>query len=179
MIVPGGAKEALFCASGSGAGDAGSSHSGAGYVLKSPTKRMRFFLRQRKGFVKVALENGATLVPCVVFEENFVYRFLHVDEESVLGRVQSAFHHMTKTIFGTSVSLPIFWGNGIFGWMPLRQPLNVFVGAGVSCRRADGAGAVTQEEIDAKHAEYMTALHRVFDENKARVGFADWELDLV
>jgi len=47
--------------------------------------KMKLILKERKGFVKIALQQGATLVPCVAFNENLAF---HVLEDPRLTRIQ-------------------------------------------------------------------------------------------
>lgn len=49
-------------------------------------------------------------------------------------------------------------------------------GAGGEVKAAGGLREVTDEELTKAHGEYMSALRRLFDDNKARFGYADREL---
>ncbi|CAN0566870.1 unnamed protein product, partial [Laminaria digitata] len=67
--------------------------------------------------------------------------------------------------------LPLFWGR--FGLpIPIEVPLRVVFGAPLSF----GNNKVSDEELREAHGAYMDALKRLFDENKAKFGYADREL---
>ena len=51
---------------------------------------MDLILRRRKGFVKLALQAGADLVPVMAFGENEQYHRVHVQPGSWLDRLQTA-----------------------------------------------------------------------------------------
>lgn len=79
------------------------------------------------------------------------------------------------------VALSLFWGR----WglpIPRKVPLRVVIGAPITLHGAkadvDGGGVhnVTDEEVQEAHAAYVTALKRLFDDSKARFGYADREL---
>lgn len=49
-------------------------------------------------------------------------------------------------------------------------------GAGGDVKKVGGMREVTNEELRKAHGEYVSALRRLFDDNKARFGYADREL---
>ncbi|KAK9402587.1 2-acylglycerol O-acyltransferase 2-A-like [Crotalus adamanteus] len=99
MIVVGGAKEAL------------DAHPGA-YTL---------VLQNRKGFVRLAIENGMPLVPVFSFGENELYDQVENPKGSWLRWTQDRL----QKIMG--FSLPLFYARGIFqytfGFLPYRKPI--------------------------------------------------------
>ncbi|CAN0489004.1 unnamed protein product, partial [Laminaria digitata] len=136
------------------------------------------YLKKRMGFVKLALRNDIPLVPVYVFGANDVFRtstFLRNARLALVKRLR--------------VALPLFWGR--FGLpIPIEVPLRVVFGAPLSFgNNSNGSGAkkkastgkgelreVSDEELTEAHGAYMDALKRLFDENKAKFGYADREL---
>lgn len=81
----------------------------------------------------------------------------------------------------------MFWGR--FGLpIPREVPIRVVFGAPLSFTPSSGkagepgaAGAgglreVSDEDVRKAHGEYVSALRKLFDDNKARFGYADREL---
>ncbi|XP_007518045.2 2-acylglycerol O-acyltransferase 3 [Erinaceus europaeus] len=123
-------------------------------------------LRGRKGFVRLALRNGASLVPVYSFGENDVFRLKAFPEGSWQHRCQTAF----KNFLGFAPCL--FWGQSIFsnrawGLLPFASPITTVVGSPISVpQRANPS----QEEVDHYHRLYMEALERLFEEHKQDCG---------
>lgn len=78
-------------------------------------------LRRRLGFIKIAIRNGADLVPVFSFGENDVYEQLSNEEGTKIFALQKKF----QAVFG--FTLPFFHGRGLFnysiGLMPYRHPI--------------------------------------------------------
>ncbi|CAM9612232.1 unnamed protein product [Ectocarpus sp. 4 AP-2014] len=163
------------------------------------------YLKNRMGFVKLALRNGVPLVPAYVFGANDTFRTSNFLRKARLTIVQSL-----------RIALPLFWGR--FGLpIPREVPIRVVFGAPLSftrsggsdgaCPTSDAAAAaatpvatsktdeassrkvdepgaakvrglreVSDEDVRKAHGEYVSALRRLFDDNKARFGYADREL---
>lgn len=146
VLVIGGAEEALEC------------HPGR-YVLT---------LKNRKGFVKVALRTGAQLVPMFTFGENEIFDTVVNPPGSWLRALQEYYKKlMTFTI-------PLFHGRDIFtyniGLLPYRKPLNTVLGAPISVQKVLEP---TQEQVDELHSKYMAALTDLFEEHKTKFGVAE------
>lgn len=147
-LAPGGAKESLECIPGS----------------------MRLILSKRKGFVKLAVETGASIVPTMSFGENELYHTVQFDKGSRIRALQDAL----QARFG--FALPIFFGSSpIFPLMPRRLPLVTVVGEPV--RPVPGESG--PEAVDALHVRYCEALRRLFDSHKAKYGLAEAQLELI
>eukprot|EP00392_Amoebophrya_sp_AT5.2_P002420 g2425.t1 len=135
---------------------------------------VKVILKNRKGFVKLALQHGASLVPCVAFEENLAYSIWRPAKgSSFVDRMQTWLQKKMK--FG----MPLFYGN----WLPFhptRQKQNMYVGGALDCTRPPAATSekIAQEEIDAKHAEYIGALRKLFDDYKEHAGHPNWVLQI-
>lgn len=89
----------------------------------------KLFLKNRKGFVKVALRNGSPLVPVMSFGEPDILAQLEFEEGSLFKRFQMG----VKKYFGFVPIIPL--GRGIFqysfGILPRRKEITV-VGEGSS-----------------------------------------------
>lgn len=79
--------------------------------------KFKLKLESRKGFIRLAMETGSSLVPILSFGENDIY---HVPEKSTwLGRMNVWFYERTKS------TLPIYWGPLKFlPTLPFRVPIN-------------------------------------------------------
>ena len=91
---------------------------GATETFNAGHEQYKFFVKRRKGFVKMALRNGAAVVPVITFGENGLFRQFQNDK---VRRVQE----FVKKRFGFVPAL--FYGRGLtensFGTVPLRKPL--------------------------------------------------------
>jgi 2-acylglycerol O-acyltransferase 2 len=141
MLVLGGAKEALDARPG----------------------KYELFLKNRKGFVKLALRNGAALVPVFSFGELDVYDQVPNPEGSRLREVQDK----SQEVLG--FSLPLIRGRGIFnytfGLLPHRRPIVSVVGRPIPVPKTPEK-EITAELIDKYHEQYVAALIEVFDYHK-------------
>lgn len=98
--------------------------------------------------------------------------------------------------FAGRVAFPLFWGR--FGLpIPREVPIRIVFGAPLAFgpssdkntdKIPDGTGAVAEEgslrevsdeELRDAHGVYVDALKRLFDDNKARFGYADRELQIL
>eukprot|EP01006_Ploeotia_vitrea_P046058 TRINITY_DN66990_c5_g3_i4.p1 TRINITY_DN66990_c5_g3~~TRINITY_DN66990_c5_g3_i4.p1 ORF type:complete len:160 (-),score=79.35 TRINITY_DN66990_c5_g3_i4:998-1477(-) len=120
-------------------------------------------LKNRKGFVKIALEHGSSLVPVFGFGENEVFEQIQNPRGSWLRRLQDRLQ--TKLGF----AMPLIKGRGVFqykfGIMPHRRPIRVVVGAPIDVPKVARAD-ITPELVNTYHTKYLEALQRLFDEYK-------------
>jgi len=117
----------------------------------------RIFLKSRKGFVKLAVESSASLVPIYTFGETNLY-----DHWPLLLGLRT---WMVKSL---GVAVPLITGE--FGWLPYRVPVTAVVGAPIVCKPTD--------DVDAVHEKYVAALQRLFDDHKAAHGEPDAKLEI-
>jgi len=121
-------------------------------------------LLKRKGFVKVALTTGASLVPVFGFGETDLWNQLPNPEGSVLRKFQDLMKQLITFTF------PLINGRGIFqyGWglMPQRRPIHVVVGRPVDIPYAYSPSDITPELIDKYHKEYVNALTELYNQHK-------------
>ena len=119
-------------------------------------------LSMRKGFVKLAIEEGAELVPVYTFGETDLYyhsRFLREFRKWIVHK----FH----------IAIPLLRGQ--FGLMPYRVPVTMVFGAPIKLIHKQKP---SQEEIDAAHATYCTALRKLFEDHKVKLGYKDAQLEI-
>jgi hypothetical protein len=80
---------------------------------------MDLVVKKRKGFVKLALKSGASILPTIGFGENDIISIIK-------SPWADKFHKVFKKIFGTTA--PLFWGNN--RGLPSAEPL---VTVGTKC----------------------------------------------
>ncbi|NWV12759.1 DGAT2 acyltransferase, partial [Ptilonorhynchus violaceus] len=150
IIVVGGAAESLNCTPG----------------------KNSVTLKNRKGFVKLALQHGADLVPVYSFGENEVYKQV-IFEEGSWGRwVQKKFQ---KHI---GFAPCIFHGRGLFssntwGLLPYSKPITTVVGEPITIPKIDNP---SQKEVDFYHSIYVDSLIKLFDKYKSKFGLPETEV---
>eukprot|EP00742_Colponemidia_sp_Colp-10_P007381 GILJ01007946.1.p1 GENE.GILJ01007946.1~~GILJ01007946.1.p1 ORF type:complete len:331 (+),score=35.09 GILJ01007946.1:1176-2168(+) len=131
---------------------------GAAEALNARPGTNDLTLARRKGFVKLAMKAGASLVPVFSFGENDLYDQVPNPKGSWLRNFQDR----TKRFFG--YSLPLFKGRGIFqydfGVLPYRTPLATIVGNPIDMPQSD---APTDEDVDKYHKLYVEELQRIYD----------------
>jgi len=128
----------------------------------------RLYLKSRKGFVKLALENNASLVPVYVFGETNLFTHSTVLLGPRLWLMKN---------FG--VALPFIYG--AFGLLPHAGPVTAVAGEPLEPppRPSDEKESPpstpyepSQAEVDAFHARYVAALTDLFDRHKAKYGYS-------
>uniref|UniRef100_A0A8C4R1L3 Acyltransferase n=1 Tax=Eptatretus burgeri TaxID=7764 RepID=A0A8C4R1L3_EPTBU len=139
-IVIGGAAEALAC------------HPGA----------TSLHLNQRRGFVRLALQHGADLVPVYSFGENETYKQHTFPDGSLIRRVQE---WCRQTLSFSPCAL-----RGSWGILPFRTPIHTIVGAPIPVPLVPDPPAELVERI---HERYAAALVHLFDTHKCSFGLRD------
>ncbi|XP_061103665.1 2-acylglycerol O-acyltransferase 3b [Conger conger] len=119
-------------------------------------------MRQRKGFVRLALEYGADLVPVYSFGENEVFRQVLFSEGSVMRALQTTF----KKVMGFAPCL--FIGQS-WGVLPYRVPITTVVGSPITVPQVS---CPTEEMVDQYHQLYMEALSQLFHTHKTSCGLS-------
>eukprot|EP01102_Stenamoeba_stenopodia_P005790 TRINITY_DN16516_c0_g1_i1.p1 TRINITY_DN16516_c0_g1~~TRINITY_DN16516_c0_g1_i1.p1 ORF type:complete len:326 (+),score=42.05 TRINITY_DN16516_c0_g1_i1:101-1078(+) len=139
LVMVGGAEEALYARPGSG----------------------ELILKRRKGFVRIALETGAHLVPVYGFGENELYYQLSNPEGSRLRKFQEWFKKLT------GVALPAFNGRGImnydYGMLPHRIPLITIIGKPIAVPKIENP---TEEEVEKYHKIYIDNLKELYEQHR-------------
>ncbi|XP_040829631.1 2-acylglycerol O-acyltransferase 3-like [Ochotona curzoniae] len=144
VIVTGGAQESLYTAPG----------------------KHCLALKRHKGFVRLALRHGASLVPVYSFGENDTFKSMTF--------AKGSWQYVFQVIFKKIVGFPpcVFWGRSLFspnswGLLPLSTPITTVVGAPIPVPQL---GVPTEDQVDHYHRLYMEALERLFEEHKESCG---------
>jgi len=147
---------------------------GASESIYSDESRVQLVLRNRKGFIKLALRHGADLVPSFSFGETGIYTQVSVSKGSFL----RTFQETMKQIIG--VMPCIFKGRGFFqysfGLMPLNNPITVVVGHPIEVTKRVNP---TTEEIDTLHKQYMQELDKLYETHKSKYGNKHIQIEFV
>lgn len=134
---------------------------GAQEALLSRPGSYRLILKKRKGFCKIALETGASIVPVFSFNESDVYDQPSNEPGTRLRRFQDWVKKWT------GVAPACFIGRGFFqysyGIIPRRVPVTTVVGVPIDVPKI---AKPTQKEIDDLHEKYTKQLVRLFEDNK-------------
>ncbi|XP_077399896.1 2-acylglycerol O-acyltransferase 1 isoform X1 [Vanacampus margaritifer] len=125
-------------------------------------------LRQRKGFIKLALRHGAQLVPVFSFGENELFEQIQNPTGSRLRTVQDRL----QSIMG--ISLPLINGRGVFqysfGLMPHRKAILTVVGKPIQVATI---ASPSSEDIDTLHKVYLEHLSELFERHKHECGLQE------
>lgn len=124
------------------------------------------FLQKRMGFIKLALEQNAAVVPC--------YAFGCVDLYSTYTNLFFKPREWLRKTLG--VCIPMY--RGALGFLPLRKPVHLVLGAPLELPPLTKPGQPTEEEVQMAHGKYVEALKNLYDEEKHRFGHADRELTI-
>ncbi|KAJ8266209.1 hypothetical protein GJAV_G00127740 [Gymnothorax javanicus] len=136
---------------------------GAEESLASSPGMNTVVMRQRKGFVRLALEFGADLVPVYNFGENELFRQVVFADGSVMRALQTAF----KKVMGFAPCL--FIGQS-WGLLPYKVPVTTVVGSPISVPQVS---CPSEEMVDHYHGLYMEALTQLFQTHKSSYGLSD------
>lgn len=128
---------------------------GATESLKAHPGTADLTLRRRLGFIKIAIRNGASLVPVFAFGENDIYAQLANEKGTAIYQFQKRF----QALFG--FTLPLFHGRGVFnyhiGLLPFRHPIVACVGRPIETVQNKHP---TQAEIEEVQERYIAELKR-------------------
>ncbi|EJT96601.1 diacylglycerol acyltransferase [Dacryopinax primogenitus] len=118
-------------------------------------------LKKRFGFIKLAIQYGADLVPVFSFGENDIYEQLSNEKGTTLYKLQKKFQHL----FG--FTLPLFHGRGILnytiGLMPYRRRIVIVCGRPIHVERVANP---SQQLLEETQKLYIEELMRIWDTYK-------------
>lgn len=136
---------------------------GAQEAFLSAPNSYKIFLKNRKGFIRIAIQNGAALVPVIAFGETSVYDTTQNNEDTVMRKIQE----LVKKY--TSIAPILFNGRGFiqeaFGLIPKRHPITLVLGAPISTIKNSSPSC---EEVDKIHELYSKQLIDLFETHKSK-----------
>lgn len=134
---------------------------GASESLESTPGTYRSLIKRRKGFVKLALNYGTTLVPVFSFGETDLYNQICRPEGSTFRRIQNYIRNLI------GLAPVIFSGRGFFqysfGLIPKRLPVTVVVGSPIELPQINEP---TTEQVNEYHEKFMKGLVELFETQK-------------
>lgn len=114
-------------------------------------------LRKRLGFIKIAIQNGAALVPVFSFGENDIYQQMPNEPGTTVHKMQKKF----QSIFG--FTLPLFHGRGLLnynlGLMPYRRRIVVVIGHPIHTVKC---AQPKLEDVMEVQRRYIAELERIW-----------------
>jgi len=136
--------------------------------------RVELYIMRRKGFVRKALENGASLVPTFTFGENFTFTPGRPNAETDFPdfrKLQNKILDITPP--GRFPLIPLMnYGRGLvqytMGLIPHRRQVTVVVGAPIVLEKI---AKPSKEEINAVHAQYLEKLKELYDTHCPQFGY--------
>ena len=125
------------------------------------------YVEKRKGFIKLALRKNVPVVPGYVFGASDMY-------------------HTSNALFGLrqwlvkNMGVAVVLSMGKWGWplCPINVKTTIVFGKPIEMKPKK-EGEPTDEEVQAKHKEFVEALQKLFDENKEALGYGDRKLQII
>lgn len=123
----------------------------------------RFVVAKRRGFIRIAYETGASLVPAISFGENDIYKPIYITSEFWL----RIFRYFGWQKINAAPALPN--GRGFlqynFGMIPIRQPINTVIGTPIHLEKCSNP---TTEQLNKTHELFCDRLIELFETHKSK-----------
>jgi 2-acylglycerol O-acyltransferase 2 len=132
------------------------------------------YLKNRKGFIKLALRHGVPVVPMYAFGVSDYY---YTTDMWLAPRMW-----LMKQF---QICLPLAVGMWKSPFCPLPQTTTIVFGEPLTFKSKivisgdDARASTDDEQLDAAHREFMDALIKLFDTHKERLGYGDRTLEIV
>lgn len=122
--------------------------------------------RCRKGFVRLAIETGASIVPVITFGENELMDVVDGNAGSVAWAIKKVFTLLYKT--DNHKDIKLYQGRfGVPFIVPHRKPINVVLGDPIEVEKQID---VLEEYVTEIHERYMRGLEQVWDNWRDKFG---------
>ncbi|PNI41825.1 AWAT2 isoform 1 [Pan troglodytes] len=132
-------------------------------------------LKNRSGFVRMALQHGVPLIPAYAFGETDLYDQHIFTPGGFVNRFQKWFQSMVH-IYPCA-----FYGRGFtknsWGLLPYSRPVTTIVGEPLPMPKIENP---SQEIVAKYHTLYIDALRKLFDQHKTKFGISETqELEII
>lgn len=136
---------------------------GAREALYAHRNMYKIVLKQRRGFIRIAMKTGTSIVPVISFGETGVFDQPANPPGSFMRKMQEIIKKYT------GVAPILFNGRGFFqynfGVIPKRCPITQVVGAPIELVKNPEP---SMEEINAVHVTFCKALQDLFETHKSK-----------
>ncbi|GET89267.1 hypothetical protein, conserved [Leishmania tarentolae] len=134
---------------------------GADEALMATPNRNDLLLFKRKGFIKIALQEGTPLVPVYGFGENNVYSVPKLASEPWIRYLMELWKQWV------GFAIPLVRGRGFFnskyGFLPYRHPIVVVVGEPLEVPRIPNP---SEEDLEVWQGKYIECLSQLYNEHR-------------
>lgn len=136
---------------------------GAREAFNTQPNAYRCVLKNRKGFVRIALQNGTSIVPVISFGESNLYDLIDYKPGSLVRFIQDTIKQYTYVA-------PIhFNGRGLlqynFGLLPKRHPVTTVIGAPIHVQKISNP---TDKDLNETHILFCKQLTELFETHKSK-----------
>lgn len=114
---------------------------------------MQMFAKSRRGFIRLAMQVGASIVPVISFCEAGLYELIEYKTYSSVAQTLCRLILMVSNIYNT-----------ILGVLPKRHPITVVVGAANHVEKNQHS---SENELNRLHAVFCTRLIDLFETRKS------------
>lgn len=151
---------------------------GSESLLASPGK-YDLILKRRRGFIRCAVQTGASLVPVLGFGEPDTYSTIsRLPHSSPIRQFQ---RYLERSL---GFTLPLAFGAGVIlpvGLCPYPVPIDVVIGSEIPVEKYQGdpCGAEFDAVVDKYHRMYCQELQKLFNQHKEKFAKGASDLQLV
>ncbi|CAL8071218.1 unnamed protein product [Calicophoron daubneyi] len=124
---------------------------GVSEMLETTKGQYILSLEKRYGFFKLALETGASLIPCVGFGETNLYNTVKAKSGTFLRKMQDRIQER--------LGYPAFLFYA-YGLAPYPKPVYTVVGAPISCEKTVNPSKEQIAELKSRYIEELSRLYR-------------------
>jgi len=137
---------------------------GVAEVFHSEVGNNTIVFQSRRGLCRMALETGASLIPCYVFGATDFFHNM-ATSDSLLSRI-------SRQLKG---GLTYFWGWGGLP-LPFCPKVTMTINDPIMVQKYVGGGKVPDAMVDALHGKYMESLVELFEDYKLGAGLKEEDI---